>query len=46
MSITADSDEYRQRFLRMVEEMVEVTDSANQPSGQIRHPAAGTVDMV
>ena len=38
MSITADSDEYRQRFLGMVEDMVEVPDSSGRPSGEIRIP--------
>jgi hypothetical protein len=38
MSITTTSDEYRQRFLRMVDEMVEVPDSAGRPSGEIRGP--------
>lgn len=38
MSITADSDEYRQRFLGMVEDMVEVPDSSGRPSGEIRSP--------
>jgi hypothetical protein len=38
MSITANSDEYRQRFLTMVENMVEVPDSSGRPSGEIRSP--------
>ena len=38
MSITANSDEYRQRFLAMVENMVEVPDSSGRPSGEIRSP--------
>jgi hypothetical protein len=38
MSITTTSDEYRQRFLGMVEDMVEVLDSAGRPSGEIRSP--------
>ncbi|KZM19188.1 uncharacterized protein EKO05_0006424 [Ascochyta rabiei] len=36
MSITTSSDEYRQRFLGMVEDMVEVPDSSGRPSGEIR----------
>lgn len=36
MSITTSSDEYRQRFLGMVDDMVEVPDSAGQPSGKVR----------
>jgi hypothetical protein len=43
MSITTESDEYRTRFLSMVEEMVEVEDSAGRPAGEIRHvPEEGT----
>jgi hypothetical protein len=38
MSITTSSDEYRRRFLYMVEDMVEVLDSAGRPSGEIRSP--------
>ncbi|KAF3046095.1 hypothetical protein E8E12_011035 [Didymella heteroderae] len=38
MSITANSDEYRQRFLGMVEDMVEIPDSSGRPSGEIRTP--------
>ncbi|KAJ4369205.1 hypothetical protein N0V83_006290 [Neocucurbitaria cava] len=38
MSITTTSDEYRQRFLGMVENMVEVPDSAGRPSGEVRSP--------
>lgn len=38
MSITTDSDEYRQRFLGMVEDMVEVPDSSGRPAGEIRSP--------
>lgn len=38
MSITTTSDEYRQRFLRMVEDIVEVPDSAGRPSGEVRSP--------
>ncbi|KAF2202111.1 SAICAR synthase-like protein [Delitschia confertaspora ATCC 74209] len=36
MSITTTSDEYRQRFLKMVDSIVEVEDSAGEPSGQTR----------
>lgn len=39
MSITTSSDEYRQRFLGMVEDMVEVLDSSGRPSGEIRSPS-------
>ncbi|KAG9185319.1 hypothetical protein G6011_07863 [Alternaria panax] len=46
MSITTTSDEYRQRFLGMVEEMVEVPDSAGRPAGEIRSPAPVAADRV
>jgi hypothetical protein len=36
MSITTTSDEYRQRFLGMVEDMVEIPDSTGRPSGEVR----------
>lgn len=36
MSVTANSDDYRQRFLAMVEDMVEIPDSSGRPSGEIR----------
>lgn len=39
MSITTTSDEYRQRFLKMVDDMVEVSDSAGRPSGEVRYDA-------
>ncbi|KAH9875089.1 hypothetical protein J1614_004577 [Plenodomus biglobosus] len=39
MSITTTSDEYRRRFLRLVDDMVEIPDSAGQPSGQVRFAA-------
>lgn len=39
MTITTTSEEYRQRFLGMVDDMVEVLDSAGQPSGTVRFPA-------
>ncbi|KAJ8107334.1 hypothetical protein OPT61_g8939 [Boeremia exigua] len=45
MSITANSDEYRQRFLSMVEDMVEVPDSSGQPSGAIRSPRGEPQDV-
>lgn len=38
MSITTTSDEYRQRFLGMVEDLLEVPDSAGRPSGEVRSP--------
>ena len=46
MSITTTSDEYRQRFLGMVEDMVEVPDSAGRPSGEIRSPAIRAAEQV
>ncbi|KAH3910393.1 hypothetical protein HBH56_151070 [Parastagonospora nodorum] len=45
MSITTTSDEYRQRFLGMVDDMVEVPDSAGRPSGEIRSPAPGSAEV-
>lgn len=43
MSITTTSDEYRSRFLKMIDAIVEVPDSAGRPSGEIRvtSPEAG-----
>ncbi|KAL6710779.1 hypothetical protein ACN47E_007836 [Coniothyrium glycines] len=41
MSITTTSEEYRQRFLNMVNEMVEVPDSTGRPSGEVRVPVSG-----
>ncbi|KAH7361199.1 phosphatidylinositol-4-phosphate 5-kinase-domain-containing protein [Pyrenochaeta sp. MPI-SDFR-AT-0127] len=38
MSITTTSDEYRQRFLHMIEDIVEIPDSAGRPSGEVRSP--------
>lgn len=38
MSITTTSDEYRRRFLGMVDDMVEIPDSSGQPSGGLRSP--------
>jgi len=35
MSITTTSDEYRKRFLRMVDDMIEVPDSSGYPAGQL-----------
>jgi hypothetical protein len=46
MSITTTSDEYRQRFLGMVEDMVEVPDSAGRPAGEVRSPAPVAADQV
>jgi hypothetical protein len=46
MSITTTSDEYRQRFLKMVDDMVEVPDSAGRPSGELRSPAPRAADQV
>ncbi|OAL49802.1 SAICAR synthase-like protein [Pyrenochaeta sp. DS3sAY3a] len=39
MSITTTSDEYRQRFLGMVEDLLEIPDSAGRPSGEVRSPS-------
>lgn len=41
MSITTTSDEYRQRFLGMVEDMVEVPDSTGRPAGAPRSGTSG-----
>jgi hypothetical protein len=38
MSITTTSDEYRQRFLKMVDTIVEVPDSVGMPAGELRKP--------
>ena len=38
MSITTSSEEYRSRFLKMVDELVEVPDSAGRPAGEVRSP--------
>jgi hypothetical protein len=46
MSITTTSNEYRQSFLGMVEDMVEVLDSAGRPAGEVRSPAPMTADHV
>lgn len=46
MSITTSSDEYRTRFLRMVDDMIEVPDSSGQPAGQIRSPPPSTGDLI
>lgn len=46
MSITTTSDEYRRRFLGMVDGMVEVLDSAGQPSGKVRFPAPSSIETV
>jgi hypothetical protein len=42
MSITTTSDEYRQRFLGMVEDMVEIPDSSGRPSGEVRSGPLGS----
>ncbi|KAF2262416.1 SAICAR synthase-like protein [Lojkania enalia] len=39
MSITTSSEEYRTRFLRMVESIVEVPDSSGRPAGELRSPS-------
>ncbi|KAF2017363.1 SAICAR synthase-like protein [Aaosphaeria arxii CBS 175.79] len=44
MSITTTSDEYRQRFLKMVDAIVEVPDSAGRPSGELREPVIKSMD--
>lgn len=36
MSITTTSDEYQQRFLGMVEDLIEIPDSTGQPAGELR----------
>ena len=46
MSITTTSDEYRTRFLSMVDEIVEVTDSAGRPAGEIRSPPSEGTEEV
>lgn len=38
MSITTTTDEYRSRFLSMVETIVEVPDSTGRPAGEVRSP--------
>jgi hypothetical protein len=45
MSITTTSDEYRQRFLGMVEDMVEVPDSSGRPSGEVRSAPPGSEEV-
>lgn len=45
MSITTTSDEYRQRFLAMVENMVEVPDSAGRPSGEVRSGTPSSAEV-
>jgi hypothetical protein len=42
MSITTSADEYRSRFLKMVDTIVEVPDSAGQPAGEVRSPPPET----
>jgi hypothetical protein len=46
MSITTSSDEYRMRFLRMLDEMVEVPDSSGQPAGKDRTPSQSTGNLI
>lgn len=46
MSITTSSDEYRARFLRMVDEMIEVPDSSGQPAGTLRSPPPSTGNLI
>ncbi|CAI6269589.1 unnamed protein product [Periconia digitata] len=46
MSITTTSDEYQQRFLRMIEDLIEIPDSTGQPSGELRTPADSTASLV
>lgn len=43
MSITTSSDEYRTRFLRMIEDMVETLDSTGQPAGQVKSAPSETL---
>lgn len=45
MSITTTSDEYRQRFLGMVDDMVEVQDSAGRPSGEVRSAIRSSAEV-
>jgi hypothetical protein len=42
MSITTTSDEYRTRFLRMIDNIVEVPDSAGRPAGEVRSVPSGS----
>jgi hypothetical protein len=44
MSITTTSDEYRSRFLKMVDAIVEVPDSAGRPAGEIRSPPSESAE--
>lgn len=46
MSITTSSDEYRERFFKMVEAIVEVPDSAGRPSGEVRKPMRENTEEV
>lgn len=46
MSITTSSDEYRTRFMRMVDDMIEVPDSAGQPAGSLRSRPASAGDLI
>lgn len=46
MSITTTSDEYRSRFMKMVDAIVEVTDSAGRPAGELRTPATQSQEQL
>ena len=46
MSITTSSDEYRTRFLRMIDGMVEVPDSSGQPAGELRTPSQSASNLI
>ncbi|KAF1949203.1 SAICAR synthase-like protein [Byssothecium circinans] len=46
MSITTTSDEYRTRFLRMVDEMVEVPDSSGHAAGEPRTPSQSASNLL
>ena len=46
MSITTTSDEYRMRFMKMVDAIVEVTDSAGRPAGELRTPATQSEEQL
>ncbi|KAF2116867.1 phosphatidylinositol-4-phosphate 5-kinase-domain-containing protein [Lophiotrema nucula] len=46
MSITTTSDEYRVRFLHMIEDIVEVPDSSGRPAGELVTPQSSTTELV
>ncbi|KAF2465984.1 SAICAR synthase-like protein [Lindgomyces ingoldianus] len=46
MSITTTSNEYRTRFLKMVESIIEVPDSAGRPLGELRSPPQESIEEV